>query len=311
MIDVTRVFGGNPDLRSDDRHVVKLGLNARPLSGTDLTLSVDYVRTRIDDPIASFPILTPQIEAAFPDRFTRADDGRLLQIDGRPLNFDKSEQQQLRSGIDFTRPLGPVPPGLQNVRTRFVGSAADLQRSLPPGARIIRAEPGSPLARRAENMSSRLFLSLHHTWTLEDSIVPRDGAPELDLLDGGAVDFRGGRRRHEVEFQAGAYKRGLGARVTAEWRSGTTVRGVGEAGDLRFADQATVNLNLFANLAERFGGPAAPGWLRGTRVTVGVTNLFDTRPRVRDDAGSTPLSYQQAYLDPIGRQIFASLRKIF
>lgn len=312
VVDVTGIFGGNPDLRSDERHVVKLGLNARPLSGTDLTLSVDYSSTRIDDPIASFPISTPQIEAAFPERFTRGNDGRLLRIDSRPLNFLRSEQEQLRWGVDFTRPLGPVPSGMKHVRTRFFGSEAEMQRTLPPGARIIKAEPGSALARQAENTSSRLFLSLYHSWTLKDAIVPRDGAPTLDLLDGGAIDFRSGRRRHKIEFQGGAFKRGLGARVTVDWQSGTSVQGMsGDAGDLRFAGLATVNLNLFANLADRFGGIAARGWLKGTRATVGVTNLFNTRPRARDETGSTPLSYQAAYLDPVGRQVFASLRKVF
>ena len=309
IVDVTRVFGGNPDLRSDDRHVVRLGLNARPVSGTDLTLSVDYVATRIDDPIAPYPIVTPEIEAAFPDRFTRNGDGRLLGIDGRPLNFEQSNQQQLRWGVDFTRPLGPVPPGMRTTG-RVFNSVEDARRAYP-GARVITAAPGSPLARRAENMASRLFLSLYHTWTLEDEIVPRDGAPTLDLLNGDAVDFRGGRRRHEIEFQGGVFKRGLGARVTADWRSGTGVQGLDGVGGLRFGDLATVNINLFANLADRFGGVAAPGWLKGTRATVGVTNLFNTRPRVGDETGSTPLSYQPAYLDPLGRQIFASLRKVF
>jgi outer membrane receptor protein involved in Fe transport len=146
---------------------------------------------------------------------------------------------------------------------------------------------------------------------LKDAIVPRDGAPTLDLLDGGAIDFRSGRRRHKIEFQGGAFKRGLGARVTVDWQSGTSVQGLGgDAGDLRFAALATVNLNLFANLEDRFGG-AAPGWLKGTRATVGVTNLFNSRPRARDETGSTPLSYQAAYLDPVGRQFFASLRKVF
>jgi hypothetical protein len=32
----------------------------------------------------------------------------------------------------------------------------------------------------------------------------------------------------------------------------------GTAGGLRFGDYGTVNLNLFANLADRFGGAKAP-----------------------------------------------------
>lgn len=312
VVDITRLFGGNPNLRSDDRHVVKLGLSARPFPNTDFVLSVDYVATRIDNPIAPFPNVTPVIEAAFPERFTRDADGRLLRIDSRPLNFASSDQEQLRWGVNFTRPLGPVPPGMQNARVRFAGSEADLERALPPGARIIKPEPGSPMARRAENMMSRLFFSLYHTWRLEDDIVAREGGPTLDLLDGSAVDFRGGSRRHELEFQAGAFKSGLGARVTARWQSGTDVRGLGgAASDLSFSDFTTVDINLFANLADRFGGTNAPKWLKGTRVSIGINNLLNTRPEVRDEAGSTPFSYQPAYLDPLGRLVNFSLRKVF
>lgn len=315
-VDVTRVFGGNPDLRADDRHMVRIGIDARPFPRTELTLSIDYVATRIDDPIAPFPIATPEIEAAFPERFTRDAEGRLLRIDSRPLNFRRSDQERLRWGIDFTRPLGAVPPSMENVNFRYAGSEGELQRTLPPGARIIRAEAGSAAARRFENMSSRLILGFYHTWHMRDEILVRDDVPVLDLLDGSAIDSRGGRSRHELEFRAGAFRRGLGARLTATWRSGTTVRGLpagsgGTAADLSFSDQATVNVSLFANLADRFGGSRAPQWLQGMRVSIGINNLFDSRPEVRDETGATPLSYQPAYLDPLGRVVSFSVRKAF
>ena len=90
------------------------------------------------------------------------------------------------------------------------------------------------------------------------------------------------------------------------------MRGLGgAAGDLRFADIATVNIALFANLADRLGGRAAPPWLKGSRVALGIANVLDARPRIRDAAGSTPLSYQPAYLDPLGRTVTLSLRKLF
>jgi hypothetical protein len=131
--DITRVFGGNPDLRPDDRHVVKLGVTAKPFPKADFNLSFDYIKTRFDDPIAPFPIATPEIEAAFPERFTRDADGRLLRIDSRPLNFRRSDQEQLRSGFNFTRMLGATPPGMHNVNVQFVGGEGNLQSALPPG----------------------------------------------------------------------------------------------------------------------------------------------------------------------------------
>ena len=46
-------------------------------------------------------------------------------------------------------------------------------------------------------------------------------------------------------------------------------------------------------------------------MTLNVTNLFDQRITVRDAAGATPLIYQSAYLDPAGRTVRLSLRKLF
>jgi hypothetical protein len=91
VVDITRVFGGNPNLRSDDRRVFRLGLNTKPFPKLDLNISVDYTSTRIDDPIASFPIAIPGNRGSLPERFTRDAGGRLLRIDGRPLNFEPVE----------------------------------------------------------------------------------------------------------------------------------------------------------------------------------------------------------------------------
>lgn len=312
VVDITQMFGGNPNLRSDDRRVIRLGLNAKPFARTDLTLSVDYVSTRIDDPIVSFPIVTQEIEAAFPDRFMRDADGRLLQVDSRPLNFEKSRQEQLRWGINFVRPLGPVPKGFQSAPARVYSSEADARAAAPPGAVVTTAQPGSAMARTLENMSSRLYFTLYHTWHLQDEVVVRQDLPPLNLLGGAAIDLRGGRRRHELEFQAGAFKRGLGARVSLKWQNGTTMRSLGDGGgNLSFSDLATVNINLFANLADRFGGDTRPPWLKGTRVAIGITNLFNTRPKVRDEMGEIPLRHQPAYFDPLGRLVSFSIRKVF
>ncbi|HEX8579515.1 MAG TPA: TonB-dependent receptor [Allosphingosinicella sp.] len=316
VVDITRAFGGNPVLRADDREVFKLGLNVRPLSKTDLTFGLDYIKTRINDPIAAFPIATPEFEAAFPERFTRDAEGRLLRIDSRPLNFQRSEQQQLRFGINFSRPLGPVPAYMKSTKTVFAGSEEEIKRKLPPGAILMKGEPGSAMAKQAENLTSRLTLSLHYTATLVDEILTREGGPVLDLLNGSATDVRGGRARHAIDFQAGVFKGGLGARVKVGWQSGTTLSGLAApsapgSGDLTFANRATVNINLFANLAEYFKGPKAPDWMKGMRVSFGITNLFNSRPDVRDEAGLTPFSYQPAYLDPLGRTVSFSLRKVF
>ena len=45
-------------------------------------------------------------------------------------------------------------------------------------------------------------------------------------------------------------------------------------------------------------------------MSVGVNNLFDRRQHVRAADGTTPLRYQPAYLDPLGRTVSITIRKL-
>jgi hypothetical protein len=167
--------------------------------------------------------VTPEVEAAFPDRFTRDVDGRLTGIDNRPVNFERSDQEQLRWGVSFVRPLGAVEPWMRSAAVRTYSNEAEARAAAPPGAMVAMVQPGSAMARRYENLSSRLFFNLYHTWQLKDEVLLRSDLPRLDVLDGAAIDFMGGARRHRLEFQAGIFKKGLGGRVTVNWQSGSTV----------------------------------------------------------------------------------------
>jgi hypothetical protein len=150
---------------------------------------------------------------------------------------------------------------------------------------------------------------------LTDEVLIRPGVPELDFLDGSAAGSRGGRPRHELEFQAGLFKNGLGARLTANWQDSTFVRGGPIAGaggsDLFFSDFATVNLRLFADLGQQRSLAREHPFLRGMRVTLAVDNLLNARQDVRDALGARPLGYQPGYLDPLGRSVRVSVRKLF
>lgn len=42
-----------------------------------------------------------------------------------------------------------------------------------------------------------------------------------------------------------------------------------------------------------------------------VNNLFDAKPKVRNALGEVPFSYQPDLLDPLGRTIEISFRKLF
>jgi iron complex outermembrane recepter protein len=159
----------------------------------------------------------------------------------------------------------------------------------------------------------RLFLSLYHTLHLNETAVIRPGVPQFDLLDGSSLAGGGGLPRHELEAQMGASKDGFGTRISVNWQSASRVdSGSGMATDqLRFGPIGTVDLRMFVNLGVQPGLVKRHRWLRGTRVSFGISNLFGARQDVTDGNGNTPRAFLPAYLDPLGTTFRLSLRKVF
>ena len=324
-VPVTAITGGNPDLDADTRNVFKLGANWKPFDETDLRLRADFVHSVIKDPIASFPGPSADLEEAFPERFLRDGSGNLVAVDFRPVNFRESRRDTLRWGFDFSKPLKSARPSqsqIDQLRARFRPPVGARPEGAPPpadagprteGGQGRRAGGGGFGGGRGGGMfggsnRGRLTFSLTHSLTLQDEAEIADGL-RLDYLDGDAVNNFGGRPRHQVEMQAGWANNGLGARLSGNWRSATRVES--DSGDLRFSDLATVDLRLFANLGERFDLVAKHPWLIGSSVRLEVDNLLDSKPKVRDFSGEVPFSYQRDLLDPLGRTVTISFRKLF
>lgn len=332
-VNIVRIEGGNPNLSEETKRVLKFGVNLTPLKDKDLRFTANYTRTETEGSIASFPTITPELEAALPERFTRDLDGNLLSIDARPLNFQKAEQQEIRWGLNFSTAFGkPDPAAMARMNTRSGGgqrgpgggapTVMRVQGGPPPGGHSaggapsgggMRMQSGGGRGRGGGMMpgQGRFNISLYHTYRIQDEITIRDGLPVLDLLDGAAIGARGGQSRNEVQLQMGAFKSGMGGFLNANWKESTRINGgASPDDDLSFSDLTTVNLNLFADLSSRESLVSRYPWLKGARVSVGVENIFDQRLKVRDGLGETPLSYQPDYLDPLGRTFRISLRKI-
>lgn len=152
-------------------------------------------------------------------------------------------------------------------------------------------------------------IGLYHTVAFRDEVLIRPGLPVLDLLDGGALGSGGGSPRHQVDLQTNFTRAGLGVAMNAKWKSATHVDGGAAGENLEFEDFATVNLRLFADLGAQ---PIAREhrWLRGARATLSIDNLFDARQDVRTPAGVTPISYQPDIMDPVGRSVRLTVRKL-
>lgn len=330
-VDITRLDGGNQGLIADSRRVWKLGLTIKPIDSADLTLTANFIDSRTDNPIAAFPTATAELETAFPDRFRRDAEGRLLQIDNRPVNFARSDRQEMRWGFNFSKAL---PPSAAEVAAAEARRAAFAARSTAGGAAPGGGPPagaappnGGPPAggrgpggfgggRGSRGLDGRFQLSLFHTWRFEESILIRPGLPVLDLLNGSATGSQGGQPRHLVELRAGIGKSGLGARLGVNWQSGTRVL-VDPSGattspdDLFFSGLATANLRLFADLGQRPDVARRVPFLRGARISLSIDNLTNQRIGVRDRSGATPIGYQSNLLDPLGRTVTLSFRKLF
>ncbi|WP_294137039.1 TonB-dependent receptor [Sphingobium sp.] len=341
---VTQLSGGNATLRESVRDQFRLGATIKPFDKPNLTLTATYLNSRTSNPIAAFPSPTPAIEAAFPQRFLRDADGNLLQIDTRPTNFLRSQSEQLRWGFDLSIPLKSHiqkvmeawraaggkpedrPPELQALfgnrqprpeGARAPGEGGDRPRGeggMGAGGDRPRGPGGGGFGgpRGPGGGGGRLSFSLYHTWHLTESITIAPGVPQLNLLDGDATGSSGGQPRHELEGRIGYMNNGIGARLGVDWESGTHVDGaLGGASRLDFGSLATVNLRIFANLGQMPQLVKSVPFLRGARLSIGIDNIFNQRRDVTDATGMTPLRYQQDYLDPLGRAVTISFRKLF
>ncbi|HWI88826.1 MAG TPA: TonB-dependent receptor [Sphingomicrobium sp.] len=341
---VTAITGGNPNLQHDRRTVMKLGGYWKPTDKFDLTLRADYVHQKIENPISTVTV-TPTIEAAFPERFVRNGAGQLISVDLTPLNFDSSQRDALRIGFDFTKPLKSRRPSqavIDQLRQQF-GFGGRGGQAGAPGAQTGNAPQGQPNGSSAQagppsgagpeaggrgagfggrggrgggffggggQNRGRLTLSVTDTITFVDQVTVRPGLPKLDFLHGDAAGQAGGTPRHQIQTQGGYFNNGLGARITANWRSATNVNTL--TGDnLHFSPLATFDLRLFANPGDIPEIAVKHPWMRGTQVRLELNNIFNSRPKVHDAFGNVPLNFQPDLLDPLGRTVMISFRKLF
>jgi len=401
-VTISQISGGNPDLQADDRHVFKVGATFAPISTQKLKLNLtaNYIQSVIRNAVGTLSSATANAEAAFPDRFVRDEEGTLVSVDSRAVNFDREERQIVRWGFNLTKELraptrparppgGFGPPGMRNGPPSGTGARAENENAPrarprgpegataradgpPPGndggqapvepsangpdevvvagqresaSRGLDASPpgfpgdgppggdppdGFPLDGRGPRAGggfgpgnrgggrgggfggggngSQLELSLYHSWYLRDEVRFNTAGPIIDLLNGGTIGSAG-QARHKIQFNAGVLDNGLGVRFSGAWTSPIEITNSGDgAGPLHFSSLATFDLRLFANLQQRFMGKE---WARGTRVTLAVSNLFNAHESVRDGSGGTPQIYQPSFLDPYGRFVSLSFRRLF
>ena len=278
-VQVVEITGGNPSLKPETDQIRRLSTQLTLVKRLNLQLNGEYTDTNRRNFVSSLPDESAAIMLAFPDRFVRDSNGNLTTIDLRPVNFASDEEKRLRWGLSMNARLGGAAPGQKYQPGRVT----------PP---------------------TFLQLTANHSIVFSDRIVIRSGLDPVDLLSGGAIGIGGGRVRHQVDGTAAITSGGLGARIGVMWRSRSSLlTKVNDATDtLTFSPLMTINLRAFADTRRIL--PQVK-WAKGLRLSVDVLNLTNSRQRVRDSFGMTPLQYQPGYRDPIGRTIELEIRKVF
>lgn len=315
----TSLTGGNPLLTKEKRRDIKIGANLELGLLERSSLSVEYARNRSFDTSNSFPVLTPQIEAAFPGRVVRDTAGRLLSVDQRPVTFDRVASERLRTGLNLGGSIGSQDQGRGGGAGgpgggRGPGAGPGGSGAGGPGAGGPGAGPRMPgFGPGGRGNGGRWNVSLYHVWRLDEKVRIATGIPEFDLLDGDAVGGDGGVSRHALELEGGMFYRGYGFRLSGNYQGKSRINGTGLPGssDLFFGDIATFNLRVFADLNSRESLIKAVPFFKGSRISLGIDNVFGATRDVRDSNGAVPLRYQPGYLNPQVRMIEIDFRKAF
>jgi hypothetical protein len=271
---VTELTGGNDTLASTDGRQASLGLSVGPYLGKTEFLA-RYEQTWLSNAIGALPPTTEDVELAFPERFVRDAEGNLIEIDDRWVNLVRQRTDDVKWGVNVWIPLGDAP-------------------------------------RQPQGMANRVEFSLFDTWYLRDVTRIRAGIPELNLLDGAPSDVTGGQPRHKIEFHTLVHRDGIGVLLAVAWRSPTVV-GSGDPAapdPLYFSSLGTADLRVFLDLG-RLPALRDHSWSHGARLALAVTNVLDHRQSVRDAEGATPTAFEPGYLDPAGRVLALTLRKVF
>lgn len=207
--------------------------------------------------------------------------------------------------------FGGQPPMASNAGERGAGGTRAESGGRGPGGGPG-GPPGGGFGPPGGRNGSRWNLSIYHTWRFTDTILIAPGVPVLDQLNGNSTSA-GGTPRHTIEAEGGLFKNGYGLRLKGEWNAPARVDGSGAPGsqDLRFGSTFDVSLRIFADLGRNEDLVSKMPFFKGSRLSLKANNLLDSRQKVTDQNGLTPIAYQPAYREPQGRVLGIDFRKMF
>ncbi len=272
-VEVLPRLGGNPDLRQPADERLSLSASAGPFTAWALQGGVNYQRSEAIDGIGVLPDPTPEVEAAFPERFQRDAEGRLTGIDQRPINLASVVTEGLTTNIGAVFRLGATGAGRR------------------PGL---------------------LRVTVNHTWQLTNATTVSDRLARLDRLvgDGGGVPVH--QIGLGVDMRQGRWGVNATARWRSGYRSRRDI-GRDGPDDLRTGALSAMDLRLSYQFERNIPARGQGGGRRGVGLLaeLEIANLFDARPGARFADGRTVPGYGRDDRDPVGRTVLLSLKRRF
>ena len=291
-VDILPLIGGNPNLTAPEQKGMNANLSVGPFSAWSLSTNVSFTRSESRNGIGTLSELTEEVQALLPDRFVRGPDGRLIEVDFRPLNMGSSLNESLGGNLSVTVPTADLWPSW-----------------------------GAAISTLQVRMGFNRQLSAY------SELLP--GQPRRDALSGDGGGRSRQDMRLSMDATIRDIRASVNARWNEGYRS-RRLAGVDSDGDLvrddlmimdlrvgwRIKPRAPVIADAVANAGANAGesvSQAPPQRRRsaGTELSLDIINLFDTRPDVRLGNGQPAPGYGRDLLDPMGRTVSVNLRRRF
>jgi hypothetical protein len=273
---VTLTQGGNRDLAAERRHVRSVGLNVKPFPSREIRVGATFEDTDIRDQTGDIYALTPQFEALFPDRFVRDATGRLVSETFQPTNFYRQRQRTLNLTLSVNGAVGRKSPA---------------------------AKPGE---KDKPDSRPRYWAGAGPSIKFSDRLQLRRATPALNLLRGDTVTG-GGTPRVSGYFYGGIGYLGNDLALGGWYQASQRVRSDNPASDLHFSSLFKLNVTAALSVHHFL---RKKEWTRHLQLILEFENLTDAHVHVHDANGRVPNRFQPDYLDPIGRTVKLTLRKL-
>ncbi len=271
-VEVLPLLGGNPELRPQTSETLSLSGSVGPFTRWNVMARTGFDSTRSTDGFGILPEPTPAVEAAFPGRFIRDENGRLVAIDQRPVNIGSTRTETLTTGVNFAVPPGVLGEGSWQVGVNHTWRLTDtvtFREGLPELDRLAGdggASPPHQVSLQLNGRYGKLGVNASARWQAGTRVrrdSGRDGPDDLLVDDFTAVDVK-----FNYVFEPAA------------------------APDLE-------------------GQDARSRRYQGLRLQVEIDNLFDARPQAVLGDGRPAPGYGRDDRDPVGRLVRVTLSRRF